>query len=54
MKLKIIVSVAVALYYISCILYQSKKDNDKEKIKILSISLMIFYIIFLLLIWLDI
>ena len=51
MVFKIIVSVLIGSYYLIFILNKRKKDNDKETIKILSISLMIVYIIFLLLIW---
>lgn len=48
---KMIVSIFIAIYYVSYIFYKRKKDNDKETTKILSISLVITYIIFLLLIW---
>ena len=50
-KIKIICSVLIAVYYIGYILYERKKDNDEYKIKFLSISLLITYIIYLLLIW---
>ena len=51
MILKIIVSFLIGLYYLLFIFNKRKKDNDKEELKILSISLIIAYIIFLLLIW---
>lgn len=51
MIFKTMVSILIAIYYLIFILNKRKKDNDKETIKILSISLIITYIIFLLLIW---
>ncbi|CCX36467.1 unknown [Clostridium sp. CAG:1000] len=51
MTFKIIVSILIAIYYLIFIFNERKKDNDRETIKILSISLIIAYIIFLLLIW---
>lgn len=51
MNFKIIVSILIGLYYILFILNKRKKDNDKETIRILSISLIVTYIIFLVLIW---
>ena len=50
MIVKIIASILIAIYYIGYVLYK-KKDNDKLEIIFLSISLLVYYIIYLLLIW---
>lgn len=51
MIFKIIVSILIGIYYLCFIISKIHKNNDKELIKTLSLSLLIVYIIFLLLIW---
>lgn len=51
MVFKIIVSLLLAIYYSFFVIKEKKKNNDKELIKTLSLSLLITYVIFLLLIW---
>ena len=51
MILKSFCTAWMTFYYIGYILWQIKKNTDKEIIKSLSISLIVTYIIFLALIW---
>lgn len=49
--MKLFVTVAIGIYYISYSIYYYGKEKDKSSAIEMSIALLISYIIFLLLIW---
>lgn len=51
MIFKLICSIFVAIYYVYHIICFNKKEKDKKNVKAFSISLIVVYIIYLVLIW---
>lgn len=51
MNFKIICSLLIAIYYLIYAIVYNKTQTEKKKVKILSMSLLGTYIIYLVLIW---
>lgn len=51
MMIRIICSTLIAVYYLIIIINHNKVEQQKKKVRVLSISLIITYIIYLVLIW---
>ena len=51
MLIRIICSTLIAIYYLIYIVNYNKIEQQKKKVRTLSISLIITYIIYLVLIW---